>query len=136
MRFDNIIEHALNNTSLKKVRMKMNPSENISANSTQPYEGYIIEENDGMLKIMMLAPEPGHEITSIDNVEPSSGDTLEQFKDFIQSYISSKNRCEYDQSLHDSISRVDDIQQLEMIMKEHGIESSEFQHIIKLYIMS
>lgn len=139
MRFNTIIEHALSTTSLKKIRMKINPKEEITPNMSQPYEGYIIEESEGMVKVMMLAPGLEHEVTSINNVEPAPGNTFEKFKSFIVNYISSKNHDDCDQCeqcSYESVNLATDIQQLEMIVKEHNIESPEFQQIIKLFIMS
>lgn len=139
MKFSNIIEQALNNTSLKRVRMKTDPIDRTNPQSSSPYEGYIIEENEGVMKIMVIAPDIDQQtvmdVPSCD-LEPASGKTFDDFKQFVMSYIFNKKSCDHAESTKSNILNASDIQHLEAFMKEQGIERSEFEQITKLFLMS
>lgn len=137
MKFSNIIEQALDNTSLKRVRMKTDPRDSKNPGFSTPYEGYIIEEDEGMIKVLMISPEQEQpmEMSPCD-VEPASGQTFEDFKQFVLDYMHSSGKHDHQEATHHKILHAGDIQHLESFMKEQGIESTEFEKICKLFLMS
>jgi len=139
VKFNNILEQALNNTALKRVRMKTDPLDRSNPVESYPYEGYIIEENEGMLRIMLMAPDmqdDGVVDMEPDEVEPAAGRTFEMFKQFALDYIMGKNKGDCDESSMYNIINSSDIQHLESFMKEQGVERDEFAKMCKLFLMS
>lgn len=137
MKFNNILEQALNNTTLKRVRLKTDPQDSRNPVNSLPYEGYIIEENEGVLRIMVVGPEHEQDTVDMDpcDVEPAAGKTFEQFKKFVMKYITDQN-INYSEADHYNIVRAGDIQHLESFVKERGIEREEFEQISRLFLMS
>ena len=137
MKFHHVLENALNGTHLKRVRMKTDPRDGRNPGSSLPYEGYIIEENEGMLRVMVLSPdhEQGTIEISPDQLEPHGG-TFDTFKQFVMSYLQNKHKGECDEATHYNILNAGDIQHLESFLKEQGIERDEFEQISKLFLMS
>jgi hypothetical protein len=138
MKFNKIFEHALDNTSLKRVRMKTDPKDSRSPGLSSPYEGYIIEEHEDMIRVLMMTPEPEQAMdVSPCDVEPSStGQTFEDFKQFVLKYIHDMKRCDYAEATHHKILHAADIQHLESFLKEQGVERSEFEKLCRLFLMS
>lgn len=138
MKFNNIMEQALNNTTLKRVRFKTDPQDSRNPRNSSPYEGYIIEENEGMLRIMVVGPEHEQDTVDMDpcDVEPASGKTFDQFKKFVMKYITDRKKQNHSEADHYNIIRAGDVQHLEAFMKEHGIEREEFEQISRLFLMS
>lgn len=138
MRFSNIVEHAMKETALKRIRMKTDPRDSANPSDSKAYEGYIIEEQDGMLKIMLVSPDAPLPRMSVqpDDVEMTGDRTFQQFKSFTINYIHKIGKCDCNAATHDNLANAGDIQHLEMFLKELGIESDEFQKIIKMFLMS
>jgi len=137
MKFHHVVENALNNTQLKRVRMKTDPRDHQSPSDSLPYEGYIIEENEGMLRVMVMAPDMDQNTIELspDQVEPHGG-TFEMFKQFVMNYLSDVKRDDCDEASHYNIINAGDIQHLEAFLKERGVEREEFEKISKLFLMS
>lgn len=139
MKFLSILEQALEKTSLKRVRMKTDPRDRANPFSSAPYEGYIIEENEGVLKIMMISPDMEQDMIEAEpcDVEPvSTSQTFEDFKNFVLNYLQSSGKFDHAEATHHKILHAGDIQHLEAFMKEQGVERDEFEKISKLFLMS
>jgi|TARA_B110000495_G_scaffold123403_1_gene107309 hypothetical protein len=138
VKFNKIINSALDSTSLKKVRFRTDPKNKDNLSITGEYEGYVIEEMSGVLRIMMTSPDAKDDIMDIspEEVEPAEGRTLEDFKRFALEYLHSKNKCDCAEATHDNIISAGDIQHLEAFLKEQGVENNEFIQLIKLFLMS
>ena len=139
MKFNNILEQALNNTTLKRVRLKTDPQDRSNPINSFPYEGYIIEENEGILRIMVMDPDyqdDGVVDMSPCDVEPAGGQTFEQFKQFALKYVMNKNKGDCSEASIDNILHAGDIQHLESFLKEQGVERTEFEQMSKLFLMS
>lgn len=139
VKFNNILEQALENTTLKRVRLKTDPLDRNNPINSFPYEGYIIEENEGMLRIMVLGP--GHQEDGVVDmqpcdVEPAGSQTFEQFKQFVLNYVMNKNKGDCSEASVDNITSASDIQHLEAFLREQGVERAEFEQISKLFLMS
>lgn len=138
MKFDRLIEHALETTNLKKIRMRTDPVDRNNPESSDAYEGYIIEEQDGMVRVMMISPEVrlNNNKLSVSDLEPANGRTFDEFKSFVLNYIHKSGKCDCQEATHDNLANAGDIQHLEMFLKEQGVEQDEFNKIIKLFLMS
>lgn len=139
MKFLGILEQALEKTALKRVRIKTDPRDRNNPFNSTPYEGYIIEENEGVLKIMMIAPELEQDTIEVNpcDVEPvPTSQTFEDFKQFVLKYLQSTGKYDHAESTHHKILHAGDIQHLEAFMKEQGVECDEFEKISKLFLMS
>lgn len=139
MKFHNVVEQALDRTSLKRVRMKTDPANRVNPQHSDPYEGYIIEENEGMLKIMVIRPDVETADTqhaSPCELEPSGEKTFDLFKQFMMKYLYNSKKCDHSEATHRNILHAGDIQHLEAFMKEQGIEREEFEKLTKLFLMS
>jgi hypothetical protein len=138
MRFNTIVEHALERTTLKRVRLKTDPNMKDDLHNADAYEGYVIEEQEGMLRIMVVAPK--NKNSTIDarpeDVEPTGERTLEQFKQFTLDYLHAKKKCDCTDSTHTNILGAQDIQHVEAFLRERGVEHDEFIKIIKLFLMT
>ena len=137
MKFHHVLENALSSTHLKRVRMKTDPRDGRNPGNALPYEGFIIEENEGMVRVMVLSPD--HEQDTIemspDQLEPHGG-TFETFKQFVMDYLQSKQKGDCDEATHYNIINAGDIQHLESFLKEQGVERDEFEKISRLFLMS
>ena len=95
MQYSKVIEEGLKNTSLKRIRVKIDPavvSKECDFSKCNGYEGYILEENAGSLKVLVLTPDMTIEDIPEEFLEYLASedevDTFEEFKKFI---ISSKS---------------------------------------------
>ena len=137
MKFYHVLESALSNTQLKRVRMKTDPRDRTNPGISSAYEGYIIEEEEGIVRIMVMNPDPSQGVMELplDQLEPS-GNTFSMFKQFIIKYILDHKGIECDGATHYNIANASDIQHLEAFLKELGIEREEFEKMSRLYLMS
>lgn len=138
MRFNTIVENALEHTTLKRVRLKTDPRMKDDLHNAAAYEGYVIEEQEGIMKIMVVAPKSREGIVDADpcSLEPTGERTLEQFKHFAMKYLHDVKRWDGTDSSHYNITNAGDIQHVEAFLKECGVEHDEFIKIIKLFLMS
>jgi len=92
-----------------------------------------------MLRIMVMDPDyqdDGVVDMSPCDVEPASGQTFEQFKQFALNYVMNKNKGDCSEASVDNIIHAGDIQHLEAFLKEQGVERTEFEQISRLFLMS
>jgi len=138
MRFNTIIENALGRTTLKRVRLKTDPKMKNDLGNADAYEGYVIEEQEGMLRIMVVSPRTNDSVIDADpeSLEPTGERTLEHFKKFTLDYLHAKKKCDCTDSTHSHILGAQDIQHVEAFLKERGVEHDEFVKITKLFLMS
>jgi hypothetical protein len=132
------IYQALEQTSLKKVRLRTDPLDKHDLATTDTYEGYVIEESEGMLRVMVVAPDNQPDMLELspDDLEPASGKTFDEFKEFSLKYLHDRSRCDHAETTTQNILRAGDIQHLEAFLKEQGVEHDEFVKMIKLFLMT
>ena len=119
--------------------MKTDPVDRSNPQLSSPYERYIIEENEGVMKIMLVAPDIDQQSVmdvSPCDIEPASGKTFDDFKQFVMKYLYDNNKCDHAEATKHNIINAGDIQHLEAFMKEQGVERNEFEQITKLFLMS
>ena len=138
MKFKDMVKLTANEQSLKRVRLRTDPKQKHSLQNATAYEGYVIEEDEGMIRVMMIAPDEANNIQQFDpeQLEPCGQRTLDDFKNFALNYIMQIGKCDETDVTHHNILNASDIQHLESFLKEQGVEHDEFVKILKLYIMS
>lgn len=86
MQYVKIIEESLKNTSLKRIRIKVDPAlvtAGTKLKGLDGYEGYVLEECMGKLKILLLSPDMGvHEVPEEFIEVLAAQNDLDVFEDF------------------------------------------------------
>lgn len=138
MKFKDVMNIEHDEKSLKRVRLRTDPKQKHSLHNATAYEGYVIEENEGMVRVMMIAPDEQSSILDFppEQLEPCGQRTLDDFKNFVLNYIHGIGKCDDTDVTHHNILNASDVQHLEAFLKEQGVEQDEFIKILKLYIMS
>ena len=146
MRFDLLLESALNSTNLIRVRLKMDPKipEHAEFAHMHGYEGYILEEIDGRVKVMVV----NRDITPLqsmlqslinvpsDMASPCEQDNsqLSKLKRFISSNIQHKLNDQNIFAVTQQLDNASDTQQLEMILQEIGLTQKDIEKLYKTYL--
>lgn len=141
MKFRQIIEESLQKTALKKIRIKVDPAK-ISAeqdlSKVDGYEGYILAEGVGKLKILVLSPEMSIEDIPIECLEAIAEDdkveTFEELKGFILSEMLKTGTKEGDPILC-NIASSNNLSDIETFLKQKGYTDEKLSCIYKNFIM-
>lgn len=145
MKFDHLVMESLNNVTLKKVRVKIDPatvstSEDLSKCGS--YEGYVLAEDSTHTRILVIMPDnegnmpagnlpvievPNDCVSQVDQ-QPSD---LEGLKQFI---ISALNLEEGDPLIQHVLASttIDDI---EIFLKDNGLTDNDIKELYKYYII-
>ena len=146
MKFDLLAESALRNTSLVRVRLKMDPKipEHNDLTHMHGYEGYILEELDGHVKVFIVNRDinPAQSVLNnlvtvpTDMTSPCETDNsqLGRLKHFIINNIQHKLHNQNKYALVQQLDNTSDTQQLEMLLKQIGLEEEEIQGLYKTYL--
>ena len=146
MRFNLLIENALKKTDLIRVRLKMDPriKEHSKFTHVHGYEGYILEELDGHVKMFVVNRDMGDDpidlINSLINVpkdmatpcdcQKEDNTPLSKLKKFILNNIED----ELTDTETEQINNTTDIQQLEMLLKQANVDDAALETMYKTYL--
>ena len=141
MRFRHVIEESIKRTSLKKVRVKVDPGQVSSecdfAKCTS-YEGYVLMEGLKSLKILVLSPEMSIEDVSPELIEYIANEEemscLDDLKAFIIEKLLKEGRKEED-PLIKNICNCGEISEIEVFLKQGGYDSENINEIYRSYIL-
>ena len=137
MKFTNIIENALDSTNLKRVKFKTDPKFSKTPEVADAYEGYVLEEQDGMLRIVMVSPDESDPCSAgIEDVEPAPGQTFEMFKQYVLKHLHDTSKCDHSEATHYNILQAGDLQTLEAYAKEQGLSNDEFINLTKRFLLN
>tara|TARA_R110000824_G_scaffold360796_1_gene548568 strand:+ start:363 stop:815 length:453 start_codon:yes stop_codon:yes gene_type:complete len=146
MRFDLLIESALKNTKLTKVRFKLDPKipEHSDFAHMHGYEGYILEELDGHVKVLVVNRETDPLQSMLQSLVsvPSTMATpcmqddsqMGKLKRFITNNIQDRIDDQNSFALTQQLDNASDTQQLEMLLKQIGLEEEEIETLYKTYL--
>lgn len=86
MQFDEAVKHKIGKT-LKKIRIKVDPSHASAENYRliDSYEGYVLEENDQIVRLMVL--KSGMPVVSVEKDALIACDTLTKFKAHLKDFV-------------------------------------------------
>jgi len=136
MKFNQVILESLQQATLKRVRIKVDPANvTVTANlaNCDGYEGYVLSECGDAVKVLVISPDQDNTMSVIDipseyiqNINPN----LEEVKQFL---ISSLNLQEDDPLLQQIItsSSIDDV---EAFLKDNGMTAEDISNLYKYYI--
>jgi hypothetical protein len=139
VRFDLLLETCFNKlTALQRVRVKVDPSTIPYASDLSEcpsYEGYVLEENDGVVKVLMIQPNVGVETIPAASVEPvddgCDSNILDELKRFILQHL---NLQESD-PLFDQILNCTSLDEVEIFLQQSGLGEGDILELYKEFIV-
>lgn len=146
MRFDLLMESALEGINLTRVRLRMDPKipEHNDFTHMHGYEGYILEELDGHVKVFVVNRDMDpmqSMLQSLINVPsdmaaPCDQDNsqLGKLKQFIVNNIQDKLDDQNRYALVQQLDNTTDTQQLEMLLGQIGLDKEEIETLYKTYL--
>jgi len=138
VKFDLLVETCFNKlTSLRRVRIKIDPlaipySEDLS--DCPSYEGYVLEENESTVKILMLQPVVGIESVpadSVENIDDNEDDILSELK----THIVQKLELTEGNPLFMQIQNCTNLDEIELFLQQSGIAESDIIELYRDYII-
>jgi len=141
VKFSQIIEESLQKTALKRIRIKVDPAK-ISAeqdlSKVDGYEGYILAEGVGKLKILVLSPDMPIEEIPLEFIEAiAEDDKLETFEELKSFILSEMLRCgtqEGDPILC-NVASSNNLSDIETFLKQKGFTDENLSNLYKSFIM-
>jgi hypothetical protein len=142
MKYTQIFLESLQCTSLKRVRIKIDPaaisvSEDLS--KCNGYEGYVLAEDSSVVKVLVIRPDTGKEANVI-NVPPGYLETiiqddmqnkLTELKGFI---ITALNPA-VDDPIIQQIQSSESTDDIESFLRDRGLSSEDITKLYKYYSM-
>ena len=140
MNYQNIMLESLKNTALKRIRIKVDPAK-ISAecdfSKVEGYEGYVLEECMGRLKILVLSPDmpicdlPEEIIEAI--AEQQNADVFEEYKAFVITKLIKDGKTINDPLL-EQIKCSSDINSIEQLINQFGYSGDRLASLYRDFI--
>ena len=142
MKYDLIIEQSLRTTSLKRIRVKVDPSLVSKENDLSKchgYEGYVLEECGDVPKVLVVSPEfsngmsvmgiPSEYLESMP--EDNDADILNQLKLFVLQ----KRNFDLDSPEAQQIAKANSIEEIESILKTTGLTDDDVKVLYRKFIL-
>jgi len=141
MRFRRILEENIKNTSLRRVRVKVDPGQTGGQSDftkCTSYEGYILMEGIKTIKILVLEPEMSIEDVTPDLIEYIANDEsyncVDDLKAFIIEQLIKCGRKEGD-PLIQNIGNCSELDDIEVFLKQNGYDAEGINEIYRSYIL-
>lgn len=139
MRYNTIIENHLQNlTSLQRIRVKTDPkylTKEGTPENCPSYEGYILEEGAGRLKVLILPPDLCIEEIPLDLIEYiADEDHLQTFEE-LKEYILQQLSLEEGNPLTSQILNSTCIKDLDQFIKQSGISGDQLADLYSGFIL-
>lgn len=141
VKFRQIIEESLNKTALKRVRIKVDPakiSTEHDLSKVDGYEGYILAEGVGTLKILVLSPEMTVDDIPEEFIEAIAKDdkleTFEELKSYILSEMLKSGTQEGDPILC-NVASSNNLCDIETFLKQKGFTDEKIAQLYRNFIM-
>lgn len=135
MKYTDIISESLNQTALKKVRIKVDPaaakvSEDLA--KCNGYEGYVLAEDTLVVKIIIM--QPGQDDMTVmevphEHIEKQIKPTLANYKSFIINALNIEDNDPIIELLRSSES----INDIETFLKDRGMTDEDIVNLYKYY---
>lgn len=140
MKGNSYLTKLLESSSLKRVRIKVDPKEVLRAtdfSKCDGYEGYILKEKMGKTKIIVLSPEfPVFDDIPQEFLETIMGDgetdVVDEFKCFVHGKLEVKDGDPFIQCL----SKAENIEDIEAGLRQKGLEPEAINQIYREFISS
>lgn len=139
MRYNTIIENYLQNlTSLQRIRVKTDPkylTKEGTPEKCPSYEGYILEEGAGRLKVLILPPDLSIEEIPLDLIEYiADEDHLQTFEE-LKEYILQQLNLKEGNPLTSQVLNSTCIKELDQFIKQSGISGDRLADLYSGFIL-
>lgn len=132
-RFEDILENALVNTSLKQIMIKVDPKSRDDNAVANEYTGYVLEENPDSITMYLVKPPEGMSnvmtIPTSDSTTScpmcSSESNLSPLIDTCKQSLVSNGNLDSDSPQLQTLDNVTSAEQLITVMKQYGFEDCE-----------
>jgi hypothetical protein len=138
VRFDLLLETCFNKlTTLQRVRVKVDPSAIPHADDLSEcpsYEGYVLEENDGIVKVLMIQPTVGVETMPATSVELADDDCNSNILDELKQFILQHLNLQEGDPLFDQIQNCSSLDEVEIFLQQSGLCKGDIVELYKEFI--
>lgn len=139
MKYDFIIEQSLKTTSLKRVRIKVDPISVHQSNdlsNCNGYEGYVLAEDQENTKVLVITPNQDGSMS----VMEIPNEHLEKYANITNNLVSLKNfillalDISIDDPLIQQLHAAESIDDIEVFLKDRGLSEEDIVNLYKYYI--
>jgi hypothetical protein len=138
VKFDLLLETCFNKlTALQRVRIKVDPSTIPHADDLSEcpsYEGYVLEENDGIVKILMVQPTVGIETLPASSIEPTDNDCESNTLDELKKFILQRLQLQECDPLFTQIINCTSLDEVETFLQQSGCSEGDMMELYKDFI--
>lgn len=140
MQYFKIIEESLKSTSLKRIRVKVDPAlvtAGVDFSKVDGYEGYVLEECMGRLRVLVLSPEmpicdlPEEMLEVV--ADKIDNDVFEEYKAFIINRLVKDGKTTNDPLL-EQIRCSGDINSIELLINQAGYTGEKLATLYRDFI--
>lgn len=138
MKFREIIEENLKTTSLKRIRVKVDPAKintEKDFSKIEGYEGYVLEESKGNLKILVLNPELTIDEIPEDVIEYINDEDKEDTFNELKAFIIKKLNLKEKDPLINQLRNTNCISDIETFLKQSGHTDECLSNLYKSFII-
>ena len=142
MKYDFIIEQSLKSTSLKRVRIKVDPklvSTECDLSKCDGYEGYILAECGDMPKVLVISPnvDSGMSVMDIPSSQlvPSEGDSEVDILNYLKLFVLQTLEVDLNSPCAQSIAQAQSIEEIEALLKQEGISDDDIKVLYRKFIL-
>jgi hypothetical protein len=139
MKYDQIILESLQRTTLKKVRIKIDPIDVKSSadlSRCNGYEGYVLAEGQELTKVIIVLPDQDGNMSVIEvpNEHLEILNNAAQNLDALIHFIILSLDVSGDDPLIQNIHACESIDDIEVFLKDRGLSDDDIAEIYKYYI--
>lgn len=141
MKYTDFILESLKKTSLKRVRVKVDPAlvtKEADFSKCDGYEGYVLEEGKGHLKILIVGPELGIEDIPIEFIEAIADeadyDSFCLLKEYIIKSLMNDGKAENDPII-EQIRNTSNLNDIEQLIIQCGYNSERLAQLYRGFLM-
>jgi hypothetical protein len=138
VKFNLLLETWFNKlTALQRVRIKVDPSAIPQADDLSEcpsYEGYVLEENDGMVKILVVQPTVGIETLPVSSIEPTDDECEVNILDQLKQFILQQLQLQESDPLFIQIINCSNLDEIETFLQQSGYDEGNIMELYKNFI--
>ena len=140
MKYLSLLQESLRSLTLKRVRIKIDPAQvtkECDFTKCTGYEGYVLEECGGSMKILVLSPEmPVHQIPDefleiLSDVHEH--DTFSEFKALVIKHLAARGKTETDPVSQDII-KSETVGEIESALRQAGATEEDLTKLYRHFI--
>lgn len=140
MKYLSLLQESLKNLALKRVRIKVDPAQitkECDFSKCTGYEGYVLEECGGSMKILVLSPDmPVHQIPNeflqiLSDIQEH--DTFSEFKMLVIKHLTAKGKTETDPVSQD-VLKSETVREIESALRQAGATEEDLTKLYRHFI--